>query len=311
MSAERRFLMRILVMGAGVIGSVYAGRLVEAGHSVTLCARGRRLDQVRECGLILEDAQTGQRATYEVPVVAEPDPSLTVDVVIVAVRRDQMPATLPLLADINADVVFFGNAAGLTARLADGLGARALFGFPAAGGVPDGAVVRYVLIQQQKTMLADPAQRRSPRVRALARMFGAAGFPVRIATDAEAWLTGHAAFIVPIAFALYRVGVEPRRLAADDAVLTTMVRATRQAFRALRAGGNNEIPRNLRALYLWMPERFAVRYWRDAMAGPRGELWFAGHARAAPEEMGSLADALRSAVHHSGRRAPALEELLD
>jgi 2-dehydropantoate 2-reductase len=141
-------------------------------------------------------------------------------------------------------------------------------------------------------------------------MLGASGFPVRIATDAEAWLTAHAAFIVPIAFALYRTDVEPRRLAGDDALLTTMVRATRQAFRALQAVGNTEIPRNLRALYLLMPERFAVRYWRNTLAGPRGELWFAAHTRTAPEEMGSLADALRSAVDRSGRRAPDLEILL-
>jgi 2-dehydropantoate 2-reductase len=116
-------------------------------------------------------------------------------VVFVAVRRDQMLSALPVLTNVDGDVVFFGNAAGLTAQLADGLGGRSLFGFPAAGGVRDGAAVRYVLIRQQKTMLADPYERRSPRVRTLSRMLGATGFPVRIATDAEAWLTAHAAFI--------------------------------------------------------------------------------------------------------------------
>jgi 2-dehydropantoate 2-reductase len=35
--------MRILILGAGVIGSVYAGHLRDAGHEVTLMARGRRL----------------------------------------------------------------------------------------------------------------------------------------------------------------------------------------------------------------------------------------------------------------------------
>jgi len=116
---------------------------------------------------------------------------------------------------------------------------------------------------------------------------------------------------VPIQLALRRVDVEPRRLAVDQALLTTMVRATRQAFRALRAAGNTEIPRNLRALYLRMPERFAVWYWRKTFASPRGELWFAAHTRAAPEEMLSLAGALHAAVDASGRRAPDLEALLN
>ena len=52
------------------------------------------------------------------------------------------------------DVLFLGNTAGHTRALIEGLGDRALFGFPAVGGVRDGAAVRYVLIRQQKTTLA-------------------------------------------------------------------------------------------------------------------------------------------------------------
>jgi ketopantoate reductase len=46
--------MRILVFGAGVIGSVYAGKLLQAGHHVVLLARGRRLRDLRARGLVLE-----------------------------------------------------------------------------------------------------------------------------------------------------------------------------------------------------------------------------------------------------------------
>jgi 2-dehydropantoate 2-reductase len=142
-------------------------------------------------------------------------------------------------------------------------------------------------------------------------MFSSAGFPANISTDPEGWLTAHAAFIEPIQLALLRVDVQPRRLAADQALLATMVRATRQAFRALQAADNTEIPRNLRALYLLTPQRFAVQYWRTTFAGQRGELWFAAHTRAAPEEIASLASALRTAVDATGGRAPDLEALLN
>ena len=59
-----------------------------------------------------------------------------------------------------------------------------------------------------------------------------------------------------------------------------------------------------------MPEAFAVRYWRRVLASPRGELWFAAHSRAAPEEMTSLGEELQAAVHRAGRPAPALDALL-
>jgi 2-dehydropantoate 2-reductase len=89
-----------------------------------------------------------------------------------------------------------------------------------------------------------------------------------------------------------------------------MVRATREAFRALSASGNAEIPMNLRVLYLWLPTVFVVRYWRRVLTGPRGELWFGGHSRAAPEEMRALADELRTALSPIGRPTPNLDDLL-
>src|SRR6185369_4616728 len=91
--------MRILVVGAGVIGSVYAARLLEAGHTVMVCARGRRLAELRDGGLVLEDAETGRRTAHKVDAVATPD-GVACNLVLVAVRRDQMIATVPLLANV-------------------------------------------------------------------------------------------------------------------------------------------------------------------------------------------------------------------
>ena len=157
-------VMRILVFGAGVIGSVYGGLLHEAGHDVSLFARGSRLAELQTSGLVLDDAQTGRRRIHHVPVVAELGGDENFDLVLVPVRREQFEGAVLLLttAAEHADVLLFGNAAGMTSALANTLGPRALFGFPAAGGVRDGAVVRYVLIGQQKTMLAEPRGAISP-----------------------------------------------------------------------------------------------------------------------------------------------------
>jgi 2-dehydropantoate 2-reductase len=56
--------------------------------------------------------------------------------------------------------------------------------------------------------------------------------PPTITANIEGWLQGHAAFVVPIAFALYRVDTNPSRLAADPHTLRVTVRATREAFQA-------------------------------------------------------------------------------
>jgi len=244
--------VRILVIGAGVIGSVYAGKLIVAGHEVVLLARGRRLADLQASGLILEEAQSGQRTALPVTAVVTLDPTDRYDLVLVPVRAEQLTSTLPLLSSMRdgSDVLFFGNTAGGQAQLVEALGSRVLFGFPAAGGTRDGSVVRYVLIDQQQTMLGEPNGAVTSRVRHLKAMLEDAGFRTTITTDMDGWLLGHAAFVVPIAFALYRVDTDASRLAADRDTLRLMVRATRQAFQALRASGNAEIPANLRLLYL-------------------------------------------------------------
>ena len=271
--------MRILVLGAGVIGSVYAGRLVRAGHDVVLLARGARLVDLQSRGLVLHDAELGDHSVVAVPSVGELAADDRFDLVLVPVRAGQLRSTLPVLTGMTdgSDVLFFGNTAGKQGELTAALGSRALFGFPAAGGVRDGPVVRYVLIRQQKTMLGEPDGSTSARVKLLKGVLEGAGFPTLISADIDSWLVGHAAFVVPIAFALYRVGSAPAALAADAATMHLMVSATRQAFTALRAHGNAEIPMNLRALYR-LPTRLVIGYWSRVLSSSRGELWFGAHS---------------------------------
>ncbi len=63
--------MRILFYGAGVLGSLYAARLQEARQEVSILARGQRLADIREHGIVLEDGDTGQRTTTCVNVVEQ------------------------------------------------------------------------------------------------------------------------------------------------------------------------------------------------------------------------------------------------
>jgi len=111
--------VRILVVGAGVIGSVYAGKLLTAGHEVVLLARGRRLADLQASGLILEEAQSGKRTAQPVTAVAALDSADRYDLVLVPVRSEQLTSTLPVLSSMRdgSDVLFFGNTAGRQAQL--------------------------------------------------------------------------------------------------------------------------------------------------------------------------------------------------
>jgi len=84
--------MDILVCGAGVIGTLYAARLQGAGNQVTILARGRRLEEIRRHGLVLDNVLTGVRTATQVGAVERLDSNIRYDIALalVIVRRAQL-----------------------------------------------------------------------------------------------------------------------------------------------------------------------------------------------------------------------------
>ena len=60
--------------GAGVLGSLYAARLQEAGHDLTVLARGRRFAEIEVHGIVLEHALQGTRTITRVALTKELEP---------------------------------------------------------------------------------------------------------------------------------------------------------------------------------------------------------------------------------------------
>jgi hypothetical protein len=89
---------QVLVYGAGVQGSLYAARLRQAGVDITLLARGRRLADLWEHGIVLESLATRELTVVRIPLVEFLLPDDHYDLVLVLVRRNQVDAILPALA---------------------------------------------------------------------------------------------------------------------------------------------------------------------------------------------------------------------
>ena len=304
--------MKILVYGAGVIGTLYAAKLQDGGHAVTVLARGQRLADIRRFGLALENVVTGLSSSTSVETIDRLMPDDRYDLVLVTVRRDQLAGITPEL-EANPRIgtlLFMTNNPTGTGDLADRLGQhRVLFGFPGAGGTLDGHVVRYALIRQQATTLGELRGRRTPSVRRVASALRAAGFTVSLTGNIDAWLKTHAFFVTAVCGAIYRAGGDCGRLSRDDASLTLMTRGVREGFAAMRALGLGVRPFPLRILFTWLPARFAVIYWRRFFVEKMADYVFGRHARAAPDEMRALADDCRTLLEQSGVTAGALKVL--
>jgi 2-dehydropantoate 2-reductase len=124
--------MQILVYGAGVLGSLYAARLQEAGQHVSLLARGQRLQDIREHGIVLEDVLSGQTTTTHVKVVEELRPEDQYDLAVVIMGKHQVAAIFPQLAanQLIPTVLFLHNNAAGPQAMVEVLGqGRVLLGF--------------------------------------------------------------------------------------------------------------------------------------------------------------------------------------
>jgi 2-dehydropantoate 2-reductase len=309
--ARKGEIVRILIYGAGVQGSLYAARLFEHGHDVTLLARGQRLADLRTHGVILEEVTTGRRTTTAVPVVEHLAASDAYELAIVPVRREQVSAILPVLATAATipATLFMHNHANGSDDLVSAIGAeRVLLGFPGASGVRVGAVVKYILIRQQPTMLGEWDGRVTPRVRAIASVLRGAGFRVGMSRDMDTWLKTHAVFVTAVCGALYLADGDNERLARTPLLLSLFASGVREGFGALQRLGLAP-PAHLRAIFGWLPNRLTLTYWSRLFASPRGEAYFAWHARTAGEEANALAGEVQALIRASGEATPAFDRL--
>ena len=84
--------MKILIYGAGVLGSIHAVRLNDAGHAVSLVARGNRLNAVRAHGVLIAEGESADVRSVPIPVLEHPTGQW--DLILVFVRSHQVDAAL-------------------------------------------------------------------------------------------------------------------------------------------------------------------------------------------------------------------------
>jgi len=138
--------MRLLVFGAGPLGSLFAARLKQGGHEVVLLARGQRLKDLRQHGVVLKNWSTGEEEEIRVDLIEKLNSDDRYDLILVIMRKNSALKILPILAENHSPKVLFllNNAAG-PGTLMDALGAeRVLIGFPGAAGYKEESKIVYI-----------------------------------------------------------------------------------------------------------------------------------------------------------------------
>ena len=310
---------RILVIGAGVNGSICAVALHNAGVDVTLLARGRRYDELREAGVVIDDPFKGTRTVTKVPVINCLDPQDSYDYLLVIVRKNQVAGLLPVLAgNCSPNVVFMVNNPSGPDEFTRALGReRVMLGFVFGAGKRDGSVIR--AISESASGLAGRLSLSpfgeldgtiTPRLQRLVAILRRANLPAGISRNITAYLSTHAALVAPLAGFMMQRGFDHLSITGytrDD--LGLLVDAMRETLDVLSALGIQATPKIVVVLKI-VPRFLLVAGLRAILPTKFMEVGGVYHISQAPDEMRQLGIELMALVEKSGLPVPALRKVL-
>lgn len=183
---------RILIFGAGVIGSMYAIKLIEAGFDVSLFAHSNRYTSLRENGL--QYIEKGTVRSIQVNVMDTLENDDVYDFIFVTVRYDRSESALLALKDNQSKIIvtMISNSIGFSSWL-DIVGDRLLPAFPGFGGqIKDGVLhARFLPKFIAATAFGEINGVATERIENLAKLFKTAKLPYVIKKDMQAYLITH------------------------------------------------------------------------------------------------------------------------
>jgi 2-dehydropantoate 2-reductase len=197
--------MKIVIAGAGGVGSYYGAVLARAGHDVALLARGDHLAALRERGVA---ARLPDGSDFAVPVRASNEAADLGDaeLVLVAVKAFSIPDVAPalaLMARSGAVVVPLLNGVDIVDRLAEAGVPRAsiLAGLTYISAVRTGPGVVERRSDFQVVVVGEPGGGASERAGRVVEAFSGTGVEARVSEAIETELWRKLTFIVTLATA--------------------------------------------------------------------------------------------------------------
>ncbi len=284
-------IIKILVYGAGVIGSIFAYWLKTGGNDVSVLARGKRLADLRQHGIIIEDGIFNKVYETKINVVEQLDKNDYYDLILVIMQRQQVSQILPILKEnISPTIIFTGNnPSGAKEYLNYIERDRILLGFGGPGGYHDDYKIVAACVENAILYIGELDGKPRERVRQIEQVFTDSKIKVDIQEDIKAWLITHASFISPLAMGGYAAKKKGTTLGEDMELLELALRGFRENLKALKDLGIPILPKKFK-LFTWMPLGIIKKKLKNMINSEFGRIALSGHANAAQNEMKRLSD---------------------
>ena len=310
--------MKILVFGAGPLGSLLAARLYQGGHEVALLARGGRLEDLKKHGVVLRRWPTEETESVMVPIVEIFSPEDNYDLVLVVMRKNSALKILPLLSKNKQVPIFLflmNNAAGPGAFIGALGKERVMMGFPGAAGYRDGYAIVHLNGAPDHPVgivMGEVDGGISPQLEETVQELEK-GLYVEAVIEPfmDAWSKYHVALLFPsLAPALYLCGNDNLRMSRTRDALVLAWRGINEGFGVLKRLGYPMRPKYMKR-FLLIPEPIAVYLLGKLIKNPRMEVAMVRHAEVIRDEIQQLDMEFLDLVEQSGLFTPTIHFLID
>ena len=281
--------MRILIYGAGVIGSLYAALFAEAGYDTSVYARGKRLEFLKKNGLLYKKNQNIKRA--ETTILEELSDNDVYNFVLLTVRENQLYEALAELKNNKSDtIVTMVNSLDSYKKWEDIVGIGSILpAFPGAGGsINDDGILDAALTPRmiQPTTFAEISGNKSERTKHFSKILKHAHIPYQEVKDMHMWQLCHLAMVVPIADAYYEADC-PERAGRDWKIMKKTAERLKRNFIFLRKQEGKLSPWKMN-IFRFLPLPFLTIMLAITFESSFGDKFMYQHAVKAPDEMREL-----------------------
>lgn len=294
--------MRVLIYGAGVLGSYLAHVLVRGGNDVTMLARGRREDELQNDGLVIRHYFQLRTTVDKVSVIRELRPEDVYDLIFVVMKYSDFQAVLPALAaNHSRHVVIMGNNASPGEMQNDlqtnsPVEKKVAFGFQISGGWREEG--RMICVRGPKGQMSIGGLGEELSWRSVIdQAFVNTKYKLTYFKDMEAWLNSHIVMVLPLNFIAPASEGNLRQAAGDKKLLNQVIDAIDEGHQVLEALGYTVTPESQPKL---VREKRIMLYigLKLIMATPLGKILLSDKAVSADEMY-----ALHHAFHELKQRA--------